>query len=79
MFAVVVFKASMLNWWGGPSVFGIYMCIGLSIYRSAIALDLAVKRIWCSGMQGIYAQLTGVSIGPIYLFGVAVFKASMLD
>ena len=31
---------------GGPSAFGIYMCIGLSIYRCAIALDLAVKLIW---------------------------------
>ena len=46
---------------GGPSAFGIYMCIDLSIYRSAITLDLAVKLIWCSSMQGIYAQLLGGS------------------
>ena len=40
---------------GGSSAFGIYMCIGLYIYRCAIALDLAVKCIGCSGIQGIYA------------------------
>ena len=44
----------MLDYQGGLSSFGSYMCIALSIYRSAIALDLAVKLI-----QGIYAQLTG--------------------
>ena len=55
MFGVEVFKSSKLDC-RGPSAFGIYMCIGLYIYRSAITLDLAVKHIWCSSMQGIYAQ-----------------------
>ena len=43
----------MLNYWGVylPLV---SICVLLSIYRSAIALDLAVKFI-----QGINAQLTG--------------------
>ena len=46
-------------------------------------------QVWCSGIQGIYAQVTGgQSAMGIYAlfyiyrsakFGVVVFKASMLD
>ena len=51
-------------------------------------------QVWCSSIQGIYAQLLGVSICHGYMcivlyinrsaircakFGVAVFKASMFD
>ena len=57
MSGVEVFKASMIDWWG-VHLSGIYMCIGLCKYRSTTALDLAVKLIWCSSMEGIYAQLT---------------------
>ena len=38
----------------------------------------------CSSMQGLYAQLTGedlclIALSYANIFGVAVFKASMLD
>ena len=35
-----------------------------------------IWQVWCSGIQGMYAQLVGGRSGK---FGVAVFKASMLD
>ena len=64
---------------GGPSAFSIYMCI-----------VLYGKLIWCSGIQGMYDQLTGgVHLPWVYVhcavsaradkFVVAVFKASMLN
>ena len=57
----------------------VYMCI-----------VLYVKLLWCSGLQGMYDQLTrGVHLPCVYVhcaisaradkFGVVVFKASMLD
>ena len=58
-------------------------CIYIYIY---IALDVAVKLLWCTGIQGIYAQLTEGSICLLYIcivlylaVGVAVCKESMLD
>ena len=39
-------------------------------------------QVWCSGMQGIYAQLKGgplAKVGSSAKFGVVVFKASILD
>ena len=42
-------------------------------------VDLPVDlmcQVWCNGIQGIYAQLTG---GRCAKFGVTVFKASMLN
>ena len=86
---VAVFKASMLNWLGGPSAIGI--CI-IYIYME-ICHEMC--QVWCSGIQGIYSQLTGedpcsIALGicalSIYISvmrcaksGVAVFKASILD
>ena len=69
--SVMVFKASLLNWLGGPSAFYIYMHCS----RSSSG---------CNGMQDICAQLTGEDLCWIALcyaniFGVAVFNASMLD
>ena len=57
----------------------------------ALCYICSICQVWCSGIQGIYAQLTGGGVGLpcIYVhcaicarsakFGVAVFKASMLD
>ena len=69
----------MLDYWGGPSAFGIYMCIGLYIYRSAIALDLAVKLIWISGIQGIYAQLLGgpSAFGIYMCIGLYIYRSAI--
>ena len=49
-FGVAVFKASMLNWhWDGGS-------IGQSRF---------ICQVWCSSVQGIYAQFTGRDGGPL--------------
>ena len=42
------------------------------IYKN-IVLDLAFKLIWCTGMQGSYAQLTGGA----YLH--SIYKCIVLD
>ena len=51
-FSVAVFKASMLDWGvGGQSAMGI--CPLFYIY-----IDLPLDcKVWCSSIQGIYAQL----------------------
>ena len=65
--------------WG--SICLLYICIVLDL-----AVGVAVLHIYmqCSGMQGLYAWLTGedlCSIAFCYvdIFGVAVFNASMLN
>ena len=76
-FGVVAFKASMLDWLG-VHLSLVYMC-----------KLLYVKLIWCNGLVWSYGWLMGVHLPWIYVlcaipvradkFGVAVFKASMLD
>ena len=68
---VVVCKASMLEWLGGPSAFYIYM-------------HCPRCRSGCSSMQGICARLTGDNLCWIALcyaniFHVVVFNASVLS
>ena len=52
-FGVVIFKASMLDWRGVNLP---YVYVHCSIY---IDLLLDVCQVWCSSIQGIYAQLKG--------------------
>ena len=63
----------------------IYIYIYIYIYICSVAVCKASMLDWlgriyifvcCNCIQGVYAQLKG---GPIYLFGVAVFMASMLN
>ena len=74
-FGVVVFKASMLNWWGSicqvwcSSIQGIYAWLtggpsakfGVLVFKASMLdwLGGSICQVWCSGIQGIYAQLTG--------------------
>ena len=51
-------------------------------FRGSIGQSSFVCQVWCSGIQGIYAQLPGGSISQIgssAKFGVVVFKASILN
>ena len=65
-FSVAVIKASILD------------LLGVSIGQSRFPC-----QVWCSRIQGIYSQFTGGSpsakVGLSANFGIAVFKASMLD
>ena len=68
----VVCKASMLDWWG--------------FHLPSIYMHCNRSGSGCSGMQCIYAQLTGESICLLYIcivlyltIGVVVCKASVLD
>ena len=64
-FGVAVFKASILESLGG-----------------SISQNRFVCQVWCSSIQGIYSQFTGgpsAKVGLSAKFGVAVFKASILD
>ena len=76
----MVFQTSMLNWRG-------FICYGY------MCIVLYMKLIWCNGFAEIYAQLEegaliSMGIFSIYIersaircskFGVAVFKASLLE
>ena len=53
-FGVVVFKASMLDWREQTLAIGICALFYIYIY---ICQELC--QVWCSGIQGIYAQLKG--------------------
>ena len=59
----------------------IYISIHLPSFYIYIVLDLAIKLIWCTIMQGLYAQLTGgvISFLCIYISSVVVYKASVID
>ena len=47
----------------------IYISIHLPSFYIYIVLDLAIKLIWCTVMQGLYARLTGgVHLLPIYIY-----------
>ena len=55
----------------------------MSIHLPAIYRHCPTSSIGCSGMQGIYTQLTGETISLIYIYiyicSVAVCKACMID
>ena len=64
----------------------IYLCIYIYIDSSAfflyvcIVLDLAIKLIWCTGMQGLNARLTrGAHLFPLYISSVVVCKVSVIN
>ena len=64
-FGVVVFKASILQFTGGSICQSMFIC-----------------KVWCSSIQGIYSQFTrgpSARVGSSAKFGVAVFKAFILD
>ena len=84
-FGVAVFKVSMLNWLGGPTAIGI--CALFYIYID-LPLDVSSLVKWYSRHLCLIAR--GVNWPWVYMpcsiyiyraakFGVAVFKASMLD
>ena len=91
---VVVCKDSMLNWLGRTYAwlhcamliylvywYSVNLCsIDWRIHLPAIYKHCPRFSSWCSGIQGIYAQLTGEDLCLIALcyaniFGVAVFNA----
>ena len=89
-FGLVVFKASILDSLGGPSVricslpsfvywYSRHLC---SINGGSIGQSRFICQVWCTGIQGIYFQFTGegpsAKVGLSANFGVLVFKASLL-
>ena len=78
---------------GGGSICLLYICIVLDLAVGVVVLHIYIYiyidididiDMQCSGMQGLYAQLTGEGLCSITLcygniFGVAVFNASMCN
>ena len=57
---VVVCKASVLNWLG-VSICLLYICIVLDLAVGVVVCKASIFNWLCTGIQGIYAQLTGGS------------------
>ena len=57
---VVVCKASVLNWLG-VSICLLYICIVLDLAVGVMVCKASIFNWLCTGIQGIYAQLTGGS------------------
>ena len=90
--SVVVCKASVLNSVGGlilamgGAVCKVSMLNWRGVYLPSIYMHCTRSRSGCSGMQGIYAWLTGGFICLLYIcivlypaVGVALYKTSILD
>ena len=90
-FGVLVFKASILDSLGGPlAKVGSSAKFGVVVFKASMLYSLGgsigqsrfICQVWCTGIQGIYSQFTGgplAKVGSSAKFGVAVFKASILD
>ena len=57
---VVVCKASVFNWLG-VSICLLYLCIVLDLAVGVVVCKASMLNWLCTGIQGIYAQLTGGS------------------
>ena len=90
IFSVIVFKKSILVWGSiGQSRFVCQVwCSGIQgIYSwftggGSICQSMFICQILCTGIQGFYGLLMGGPLAKVGLsakFGVAVFKASMLN
>ena len=71
-FDVLLFKASILNSWGGTLAkvgssahFGVLVFKASLVYfpRGSIGQSRFICQFWCTGIQGIYSQFPGGSIG----------------
>ena len=91
-FGVAVFKASILNSLGVPlAKVGLSGKFGVVVFKASIlnspggsiGQSRFVCQVLCSSIQGIYSQFTGggpsAKVGSSAMFGVVVFKASILD
>ena len=89
---VAVCKAPVFNWLGGLDLtVGVVVCKvsmhdSLGVYLPSIYMHCTTSSSGCSGIQGIYAWLTGGSICLVYIcivldlaVGVVVCKAIMLQ
>ena len=65
-FGVLVFKASILIHWGSIAKVGSSAKFGVLVFKGLNSLggqSRFICQVWCTGIQGIYSQFTGVSIG----------------
>ena len=81
---------SSINWGGPLAKVGLSAKFGVAVFKASILDSLGrpigqsrfVCQVWCTSIQGIYPLFMGgpsAKVGLSAKFGVAVFKASILD